>query len=169
MDGLQRKATRGLESVVRAVLVAASLLALVAMAGLLLAGLVQLGLALGYGLGLRDWRVEFPNAAVACIKTALKGLELFFLAPLPYVVLRAIRRHAESPRAELADPRVRDELVTVKTFSLTLILALVASALAERALTEDGLSYEPALSGAAVILVLGLFIIGLKRTLHAPE
>ncbi|MHC4939792.1 MAG: hypothetical protein ACYTHK_12550 [Planctomycetota bacterium] len=166
LDELSVRATRSVSTMVRALLAVTLLLAQIAMVGLFLAGLLQLAKALGYGLGWADWRHEYASAAVASIKTALKGLELFFLAPLPAVVLQAIRRHAGRANPELSPPGVRDELVMAKSVSLTLLLALVASALAERALSDEGLTYEPALSGAAVILALGLFILGLKRSMH---
>ena len=136
------------------------------MAALFLAGLFQLAMAVGYAFGVLDIGDEYPSAVVAGIKTAIKGLELFFLAPLPYVVIAAIRRHFEAAANDPLETRVRDELVAVKTFSLTLLFALVASALTEEALSGDGLTYESALSGSAFLLVLGAFILGLKRTIH---
>lgn len=166
LDDWTNRASQSWSSILRAVLQLASLLAALAMVGLFAAGLLQLGKSLLYGLGLATFEGAYTSGAIASIKAALKGLELFFLAPLPYVVLRAIRRYAGHTDAELYEPKVRNELVMAKTFSLTLLLALIASAVAEQALSVDGLTYEMALSGAAVILVLGLFILGLKRTLH---
>ena len=71
-----------------------SMAALAAMLGLFIAGLLQIGYAVLYSTGLMDPGSEYPNGVIAGIKTAIKGLELFFLAPLPYVVIAASRRSA---------------------------------------------------------------------------
>ena len=136
------------------------------MAALFLAGVFQLFRSVGYSFGILDIGEEYPSDVVASIKTAIKGLELFFLAPLPFVVVAAVRRHFEATATDPLDPRVRDELVIVKTFTLTLLFALVASAITEVALSGEGLTYEFALSGSAFLLVLGAFILGLKRTIR---
>ena len=142
-----------------------SALTALAMAALFLAGLSQLGQAVLFSLGLMDVGPEYPSRVVAAIKTSIKGLELFFLAPLPYVVIAVIRRHFEAANTDVLDQRARDELVVVKSFTLTLLFALVASALTDQALSGDGLRYETALSGSVFLLVLGAFVLGLKRSI----
>jgi hypothetical protein len=107
---------------------------------------------------------------------AIHGLEFIFLAPLPYFLLLSVAKYVEvtSPGpsttnqgADDPQPRTADEakaeLLTVKSFSVTLFIAVFATNLLGKALAPKGLEFESTLCSALLIVVLGLYFVALEK------
>jgi hypothetical protein len=103
-----------------------------------------------------------PAPAVAA--DVLKGIELLFLSPLPYLIVRATGRFlvfvvTRNPSFEQAP----QDLHMLKVMTTTTMIAVVATDLVQHTLEQRGLAPQAALYGCLVIFVLSLYLLVLER------
>ena len=143
-------------------------IALLFMVVLIVLGMLTMGLGIfrmckyfvlsiaSFGAGSGEVPVAFALAA------ALDGLEFVFLAPLAYLLLHGIwdfmndarRGHFRDPNKMPASPLF---LVRIKALIIGLMIAVVATELLKKTVSERGLSYESAIAGALLIAVMALY------------
>lgn len=135
------------------------------MGALILAGLwdVTKGIAIVFHL------VHAPKDAAdhssAALTDILKGLEFLFLAPIPILVVPALVKFVLNgfgyEAASLPNRTLGFSFQDVKSFTVGLMIAVLATNLIGVALSKNGLTYETAISGCLVIFTLLLYYFGL--------
>jgi hypothetical protein len=143
-----------------------------------LAALATLGIAsvavfeIGRGLlifGVSELQGPGPEGhGHVVVASTLKGIELLFLSPMPYLIVRAIGdylKHVIARRPETND--APHELKALKVMTTTLMIAVVATDLVQRTLAPGDLTPATALYESLVILVLSLYIVVLERSPRA--
>jgi len=139
---------------------------------LLATGLWEMMRGVAVFWGMQKYDRAYPSAEAAALQMAAHGLEFLFLAPLGFLLVFGATRYVA---ARVAPPDVtvgerheymeeaRLDLLVVKAFTVSLFAAVVAAGIVGRALTPAGLSYESAVSGALVIVVLAAYFVVLEK------
>ena len=131
----------------------------VALLAIALFGMVS-GVAGYFGLTGVDATVE-PTAAV--LAACIRGVELLFLAPLPFLLPLSLGRYIRDSKEDSDDRQSKADLLSMKALTTGLLIAILASDVVGRALSHQGLHYEAAVSSSLVIAVLGAYFFGLER------
>jgi hypothetical protein len=105
----------------------------------------------------------------SAVGNALEGLECIFLAPLAFLLVRGIWDFVDAVvRARLQEGTLSSAspafLIRVKALILGLMIAVVATDLLKRAISQRGLSYEPAVAGCLFIAVLAAYSFVMERS-----
>lgn len=102
----------------------------------------------------------------AALESAIRGLEFLFLAPLVYLLLLSVTRYLVSMHGSSSHEsgnnqplKARSDLLIVKAFNITLIIAVIAASLMGRAISVNGLTYENTLCGVLLIIVLVIYVV----------
>jgi hypothetical protein len=104
------------------------------------------------------------------VSLALKGLEMLFLAPLPFMVVFAVGGYlralgASEAGGERSDERKIGRLERTKSLLISLMVAVMAADLVSKTLSNDGLTPEAAIYESIVIAVLGGYFLLRERVL----
>jgi hypothetical protein len=97
------------------------------------------------------------------LEECIRGLELLFLAPLPFLIPVSLGRYIRDSKESRDDRQSKADLLSVKALTTALLVAILASDIVGRALGAEGLHYEEAFSTSVVIAVLALYLFGLER------
>ncbi|MFH1679873.1 MAG: hypothetical protein ABIH26_04435 [Candidatus Eisenbacteria bacterium] len=143
------------------------------------------GILIYFGRAPADLHGMTPESKA--LQMCLKGLEFFFLAPLAFLILQSLAKYivsilrnqtdqestgsdgderGASPDRRLAEREehaAKCKVIGVKALVVGLMIATLATDLVGRALSREGLTYEIALSQAAVIAVLMAYVFLLER------
>ena len=100
----------------------------------------------------------------------LKGVELLFLAPLAYLVVLILGDYLRcivvySPRTD----KVHEEVLDLKCLTTSLLIAVVATDLVQKVLSESGLTPDAAVYEGLVVVTLALFLAVLQRRPKSPH
>lgn len=118
------------------------------------------------------WLHPDSSSAADAIAMALKGLEFLFLAPLGFMVvvsvgqyLRAMVENNGTDATARDGPRAnaKAQLLTVKSFVVSLMIAVVATELVSRVLEPGELHTESAFAGTIVIVAFSLYLFVLEK------
>ena len=112
---------------------------------------------------------QSPHAEGFALGAALDGLEFIFLAPLPFLLLRGIWDFVDRVREvdSQASANVTASpafLIRIKGLIIGLMIAVVATELLKKSVSEHGLSYEPAIAGSIFIGVLAAYAFLIERS-----
>ncbi len=102
-----------------------------------------------------------PSARL--LEACIRGLELLFLAPLPFLIPVSLGRYIRDSKESRDDRQSKADLLSIKALTTALLVAILASDIVGRALGAEGLHYEESISTAVVIAVLALYLFGLER------
>jgi len=109
------------------------------------------------------------------ITMAVHGLEFIFLAPLAYFLLLSVTKYIQvtAPQSTASVLSVEDrikeiegaraELLIVKAFNVSLIIAVISTSILGAALIPGGLKYESTICATLLIVVLGAYFVVLER------
>lgn len=172
-DGAPRRENSVVYARTRVMLVFATSLGSVlgALLTVALLAIALLGMASGIagyaGLVEVDSGIE-PTAAV--LAACIRGVELLFLAPLPFLLPLSLGRYIRDSKEDSDDRQSKADLLSMKALTTGLLIAILASDVVGRALSHGGLHYEAAVSSSLVIAVLGAYFFGLERqALHVKS
>lgn len=141
----------------------AALGALLSMIALFVVGIYQVG----YGVWNYVEHAIFGQGEYSTLTTkVIHGVELLILAPVPYLILGALRGYLVQASTPEADNAAHAELLRVKAFIGGLLFALLATNATGAAL-EKALTLEVALGSAALMVVLVGYFWVLERKASA--
>ncbi len=132
---------------------------------LILAGIAFFEITLGiqlYALGADDGAPGGASSVV--VAHVLNGVELLFLAPLPYLIVDAVGsylRHVATRSKEMQG--ALHDLKGLERMTTSLMIAVIAADLVQRTLSPSGLTQTAALFDSLAIVVLSLYLLVLER------
>jgi hypothetical protein len=151
-----------LETAVLLLFLAVSWLVLPVICGLLLAGLWEMITGLRVFVGHLPKPEDALSAEGAALQHAIKGIEFFLLAPLPYFVLLSLSNYIKNSREGAVPGSAKERLLSVKALAIGLLIAVIATDLVGKILSRDGLAMHAALCETLAIVVLGAYFFGLE-------
>ena len=176
MKTLTRFLNENGERIASAFLAIFSAMSLLIMVGLVGVGVLKMGMSIPKFVDIHSRLLDAVTADTeiltsnlsqtghgeSAVSDALEGLECIFLAPLAFLLIRGIwdfvdavvRSQSKGSSPDSASPIF---LIKVKALIVGLMIAVVATDLLKRALTEQGLTFEPTLAGCAFIAVLAAY------------
>ena len=146
-------------------LLAASVAAAVGMAALLFVGFIDIfqGVKEGVKAGLAA--VDVAHAPPWSERTAhrvIEGVELLLLAPLAYIVLVNLARYVHTWMIRKSDEKAKASLLGVKALVVGLLIAMIATDLVGKVLSDNGLDPTSAIFESLVIGVLIIYCFELE-------
>ncbi len=158
-------AWKTLEECIRRMLFGGSVLAALALGFLVLTGLLTIFKGVYSGLVSAVRNLAHPSAAMFSEQPAhqvIRGVELLLLAPLAFLVLVNLARYVKAWMDKEDDERAKADLLGIKALVVGLLIAMVATDLVGKILSEDGLDRSSALFESLVIGVLTVYCFGLE-------
>jgi len=118
-----------------------------------------------------DQRLSLESAVLT---TALKGIELLFLAPMSFLVYRSLGNYVASKASGREDPDAEAAVTESKGLVTSLMVAVVATDLVGKVLSPDGLAAHPPIYELLLIVILVAYFyllsrMGLRRASKAVE
>jgi uncharacterized protein YacL len=103
-----------------------------------------------------------PSSSERAAHQVIRGVEILLLAPLAYFVLVNLARYVQTWKSGDDDEKAKSNLLGVKALVVGLLIAMVATDLVGKILSEKGLDEQSALLECLVILVLTAYCFGLE-------
>lgn len=103
------------------------------------------------------------HRSAGILEAFIRGVELLFLAPLPFLIPVSLGRFIRDSKEDRDDRQSKADLLSIKGLTTALLIAILASDVVRRALGHDGLHYEESISTSLVIGVLAAYYFGLER------
>lgn len=99
------------------------------------------------------------------LESAVRGIEFLLLGPLPFLIILVLGRYLEKMASGSGKgmEEARGNLLTVKAFSISLLIAVIATTIVAEALENERIEYESAIAGSIVIVVLAGYLFGLEK------
>jgi hypothetical protein len=121
------------------------------------AGMIEISRAAGVYFGIIESSTSASSHVSATLSMSLKGIELLLLAPMPLLILKGMERHLKDflHPSEQHSLQSRHTFGSLKATMISLMVAILAADLVDKALSVDGLSYEAAATRIAAIAVIG--------------
>jgi hypothetical protein len=91
------------------------------------------------------------------VQSVLHGLELLFLAPMPYLTVLTLAQVVHTYRAPSLDPSAASKLAHAKGFLSSLIIALLATDLARKLVSSSPPPLQTSLLSLATIIILMIY------------
>lgn len=105
----------------------------------------------------------YSTRDAAAIKIAIRALEFFFLAPLPFLLVWSLSRYIRGLHKGIPSDEERFNLIIVKSLETTLFISIIAATIIAKSLGKEGLDYTTAISGSIVIIVFCAYLFFLEK------
>ena len=105
----------------------------------------------------------YSTKDAAVLKIAIRALEFFFLAPLPFLLVWSLSRYIRDMYKGMPSDEERFNLIIVKALEITLFISIIGATIIAKSLGKEGLDYTTAISGSMVIIVFGAYLFLLEK------